>query len=387
MGAAAGNAAGLIREIAALVAIPSVSSVLPARDMSNAPLIGHLAGRFETLGFECRVEDVPDCIGKSNLVATLGRGTGGLILAGHTDTVPCDPSLWSSDPFVLAEREQRLYGLGTADMKSFFALAAAAVAGLPHEQLRAPLVVLATADEESSMAGARALAAAGEPRACHALIGEPTNLRPVRLHKGILMERIVLDGRSGHSSDPALGASALEGMHGVIAALLAWRQELIARHRDERFVVPHPTLNFGRIAGGDNPNRICGHCELDVDLRCLPGMDIGALRSELRARVGEAVGQTPLQVRYEELLEGVPPMETPRSAAIVRAAEELTGAPSGAVAFSTEAPFLARLGADVVILGAGSIDQAHQPDEYLELRQIPRMVEYLRQLIRRFCLQ
>jgi acetylornithine deacetylase len=386
MTTAAGNAALLIREIAALVAIPSVSSVVPARDMSNVPLIEHLAERFATLGFECRVENVPGCAGKSNLVATLGRGPGGLILAGHTDTVPCDPGLWSSDPFVLAEREQRLYGLGTADMKSFFALVAAAAAGIPRGQLQAPLIVLATADEESSMAGARALAAAGQPKACHALIGEPTGLRPVRLHKGILMERIVLDGRSGHSSDPALGASALEGMHAVIAALLAWRSELSTR-RDTRFTVPHPTLNLGRIAGGDNPNRICGHCELDVDLRCLPGMDIGALRRELRARVDEVVRLTPLQVRYEVLLEGVPPMETAASATIVRTAEELTGAQSAAVAFATEAPFLARLGADVVVLGPGSIEQAHQPDEYLELRQIPRMVEHLVQLIRRFCLQ
>jgi acetylornithine deacetylase len=380
------TAPDVIAEIAALVRIPSVSSVLPELDMSNRPLIEHLAARFETLGFRCRMQEVPQRPGKWNLIATLGAGEGGLVLAGHTDTVPTDQHRWSTDPFEAVERSGRLYGLGTSDMKSFFALAAAAIEGLQARSLRQPLVVIGTADEESSMAGARALVSTSALRPRYALIGEPTDLRPVRLHKGILMERISVEGRSGHSSDPRLGRSALEGMQRIIAELLDWRAELTTRYVDQRFAVPHPTLNLGRIAGGDNPNRICAHCELDLDLRCLPGMEVDGLRAELRARASRAIEGSGLAVMFTALLDGVPPMSTAADSAIVRAAEELTGVEAGAVAFATEAPFLAGLGAEVIVLGPGSIDQAHQPDEFLDLHTVPVMIRHLRGLIERFCL-
>ncbi len=380
------NAAALIRDIAEVVRIPSVSSVLPERDISNQPLIHHLASRFEALGFESVVLDVPGHAGKSNLIATLGRGPGGLVLAGHADTVPCDPLLWSSDPFSLAERDQRLYGLGTCDMKSFFALAAHAALNFVGQRQRAPLVILATADEESTMAGARALAGAGHLQGRFAVIGEPTGLRPVRMHKGFLSERIAVQGRSGHSSNPALGNNALDGMHRVIGALMAWREDLALNFTDRNFEIPYPTLNLGRIAGGDNPNRICGRCELDVDLRGLPGMDLAVLRAGLQECVSHALRGTGLDVEFTALFAGVAPMCTSPESAIVRAAEQLTGAPAGSAAFATEAPFLAELGADVVVLGAGSVEQAHQPDEFLELRRIPVMVDYLTAMIQRFCI-
>ncbi|MEE8280894.1 MAG: M20/M25/M40 family metallo-hydrolase, partial [Gammaproteobacteria bacterium] len=252
----------IISNIAELIEIPSVSSVTPDWDMPNQPVIDRLAERLEAGGWRVELIEVPDKPGKTNLLATLGRGDGGLVLSGHTDTVPCDPQLWSSDPFALAERDNRLYGLGTADMKSFLALAMTACAGIDTAALKAPLMLLATADEESSMAGARALVAAGQPKARFAVIGEPTGLKPVRMHKGILMEAIRVEGRSGHSSDPSLGANALEGMHQIIAALLRWRDRLQAQSSDAAFAVPVSTMNLGHIRGGDNPNRICGSCEL-----------------------------------------------------------------------------------------------------------------------------
>ena len=320
------------------------------------------------------------------MLATLGRGDGGLVLSGHTDTVPCDPQLWSSDPFALAERDNRLYGLGTADMKSFLALAMTACAGIDTAALKAPLMLLATADEESSMAGARALVAAGQPKARFAVIGEPTGLKPVRMHKGILMEAIRVEGRSGHSSDPSLGANALEGMHQIIAALLGWRERLQAQSSDAAFAVPVSTMNLGHIRGGDNPNRICGSCELHIDVRMLPGLDRQALRADLRKESRDAVTNDQLVVDFDALFDGVDPMLTPPESELVRAAEQLTGSPAEAVAFATEAPFLANLGMEVVVLGPGHIDQAHQPDEYLELGQIPRSIEILQALIQRFCL-
>ncbi len=373
--------------LAGLVALPSVSSPDPALDQPNEAVVARLAEWLEALGFAVEVLPVPGRPGKANLVATLGRGSGGLVLAGHTDTVPFDAGRWSSDPFRLTEREGRLHGLGTADMKGFFPLVLEVAAELDARRLRAPLVVLATADEESTMSGARALAESGRPLGRHAVIGEPTGLKPVRAHKGILMERLRLVGRPGHSSDPALGDSALEGMHELLGALLAWRAELQREHRDPAFAVPFPTLNPGAIRGGDSPNRICGECALDLDLRMLPGMEPQALRARLRAIAGEVAARRGLALECEALFEGVGALATPAEAAVVRTAESLTGHAAEAVAFATEAPFLARLGCETVVLGPGDIAQAHQPDEFLALDRIGPMLRILRGLVRRFCLE
>lgn len=379
--------AQLLRDIAELIRLPSISSFVPDWDMSNRPVIDHLAERLESRGFRIEIQALPGQPGKTNLVATLGSGEGGLVLSGHTDTVPYDDGKWSSDPFVVSERDGRLYGLGTADMKSFFALVLAAVDGLTPADLHAPLILLATADEETSMAGARALVATGGLTARHAIIGEPTDLRPVRLHKGILMERIRVAGRSGHSGDPGQGSSALEGMHHVIHALLAWRQELQQAQRDPSFPVPVTTMNLGRIAGGDNPNRICGACELDLDVRMLPGMSVAELRTELRRRVDETLAGTDLRGSFEILFDGIDPLETPADAEVVQLAERLTGAESSGVVYGTEGPFLQQMGMDVVILGPGSIDQAHQPDEFLRVDGLRRGVGILRDMIRHFCVR
>lgn len=377
----------LIDMLAALIGTPSVSSVNPDFDQGNRAVIDLLAGWLDDLGFAVEIQPLAGRPDKANLIATLGRGPGGLVLAGHTDTVPWDEGRWRSDPFRLTERDGRLYGLGTSDMKAFLGLAIEAARELRPERLAAPLVILATADEESSMAGARALVDAGRPLGRHAVIGEPTGMRPVRMHKGILMEAIRLRGHSGHSSDPSLGNSALEGMAAVLQALLAWRAELQARHHEPAFAVPVPTLNLGHIHGGDNPNRICAECELHIDLRPLPGMDLEALRAELRARAEAAVADTGLAVETFPLFEGTPAMATPEGAEIVRTAEALTGHGAEAVAFGTEGPYLTELGMDTVILGPGDIDQAHQPDEYLGLDRIDPMLRILRELIAHFCLR
>lgn len=377
----------LIGMMRGLVACPSVSSVNPGWDQSNAQVIDLLADWCESAGFRVERLAVPGNPGKFNLIATLGSGSDGLVLSGHTDTVPYDEKRWSSDPFGLSERDGRLYGLGTADMKGFFALVLEAIRGMDLQRLQHPLVLLATADEESSMSGAQALVDSQRRLGRHAVIGEPTGLRPVRMHKGIGMEAIRLTGRSGHSSDPSLGVNALEGMHRVLGEILRWRDELQARYRNPLFQVPVPTINLGHIHGGDNPNRICAHCELQIDIRPLPGMDLETLRGEMRQRLGQVLEGSGLGLETAPLFEGIPAVETPASAPIVQAAEALTGYSAGSVAFGTEAPYLDRLGMQTLILGPGDIDQAHQPDEYLALARIPPYVGLLRKLIQRFCLE
>ena len=376
----------LLDMIRDLIGTPSVSSVDPGLDQGNRAVIDLLANWLDDSGFQVEIMPLPGSTSKANLIATLGSGAGGLVLSGHTDTVPYDEGKWTYDPFSLTEANQRLYGLGTSDMKSFLALALEASRELRAGDLKEPLILLATADEETSMAGARALVDCARPRARHAVIGEPTGLRPVRMHKGILMESIHLQGRSGHSSDPSLGNNALESMHTVIGTLLSWRHELQENHRDPLFAVPVPTLNLGHIHGGDNPNRICPECELHIDLRPLPGMDLQELRGELHNRITKSLQDSGIEIQFEALFEGVPAMETPADAPIVKLAEKLTGHAPEAVAFATEAPYLNQLGMDTVVMGPGDIDQAHQPDEYLALDRLSPTIDILKRLVNTVCI-
>ena len=369
-----------------LIAAPSVSSISPHWDQSNQQVIQHLADWCRSAGFEVEVLPVPGTRDKFNLIASAGRGPGGLVLSGHTDTVPYDDQRWQSDPFQLTDRDNRFYGLGTSDMKGFFALVLEAARDLDLSQLKQPLTLLATADEESSMCGAQSLVETHRKLGRYAVIGEPTGLKPVRMHKGISMEIIRLQGRSGHSSNPALGVSALEGMQRVMGEILAWRGELQQRYRNPLFEVEVPTLNLGHIHGGDNPNRICAQCELHIDLRPLPGMELESLRGELDQRLRQLLADSGLTLEIESPFIGVPPMETAADAEIVRACEELTGHSASAVAFGTEAPFLQQMGMETLILGPGDIDQAHQPNEFLGQERIQPMIRILQQLIRRYCL-
>lgn len=375
----------LLEMIDALISTPSVSSVSPEYDQSNRAVINLLANWLTDLGWRAEVLPVGDGSDKANLIATLGSGPGGLVLAGHTDTVPYDAGRWQHDPFRLTRQDNKLYGLGTSDMKAFLALAIEAAGRFSAGQFKEPLILVATADEESSMIGARTLVNLGRPQARYAVIGEPTGLRPVRLHKGVMMESIALHGRSGHSSDPALGNSALEGMRLVLDELVRWRCELQARHQNSLFQVPVPTLNLGHIHGGDNPNRICADCELHIDLRPLPGMALDELRDTLQRRMQSAIADTGLELECRPLFEGTPAMETPASSEIVRCTEALTGYSASAVAFGTEGPYFNQMGMDTVVLGPGDIEQAHQPDEYLAEARIQPTLELLGKLINRFC--
>jgi acetylornithine deacetylase len=376
----------LLEMIDALISTPSVSSVNPDFDQSNRAVIDLLANWLSDLGWRVEVLPVDEHSDKADLIATLGSGPGVLVLAGHTDTVPYDEGSWHHDPFKLTRHGGRLYGLGTSDMKAFLALAVEAAGRFSPSRFSEPLILVATADEESSMAGAQTLVNVGRPQARYAVIGEPTGLRPVRLHKGIMMESIRLHGHSGHSSDPALGNSALEGMRLVLDELVRWRAELQAANVNPLFKVPVPTLNLGHIHGGDNPNRICADCELHIDLRPLPGMDLADLRDTLRQRVQRAIDGTGLESVCSPLFEGTPAMETPATSEIVRCTEALTGYSAAAVAFGTEGPYFNQMGIETVVLGPGDIEQAHQPDEYLEEKRIEPTLDLLGKLIEQFCI-
>lgn len=369
-----------------LISEISVSSTSPQWDTGNRAVIDKLAGWLTTLGFSCQVIPLQDNANKANLIATLGQGPGGLVLSGHTDTVPFNEERWDMNPLRLTERDNKLFGLGSTDMKGFFPIAIEAAKSFLDQPLKEPLIILATADEESSMNGARELAAQGSPKARFAVIGEPTDLKPIRMHKGVMMNAITVQGRAGHSSNPALGNNALEAMHVVISDLLTFRQQMQQQYQNPLFDVAVPTLNLGCIHGGDNPNRICGQCELHFDLRALPGMDNDQLFADISQRLQPLAEQLQVNISLRALIEELAPFEEPADSELVKIAEQLTGHSAEAVAFATEGPMLQQLGMQTIVMGPGSINQAHQPNEYMALNQVQPAVDILKQLIAKFCL-
>jgi len=199
------------------------------------------------------------------------------------------------------------------------------------------------------------------------------------------MDAIKITGRSGHSSNPALGNNAMEGMHKVMSLLIDWRKDLAKRYQNPLFEVAVPTVNFGHIHGGDNPNRICADCELHYDIRPLPGMSLDDLRAELDLKLNSLLTDSGLKLERSALFDGIPAMETDANADIIKTVEQLTGHKADAVAFGTEGPYLNDMGMETVILGPGSIDQAHQPNEFLPLNQVDDGVALIKSLIHKYC--
>ncbi|MDU6409466.1 MAG: acetylornithine deacetylase [Yersiniaceae bacterium] len=368
----------------ALIATPSISATDSALDQSNEGLITLLAGWFRDLGFEVEIQPVPDTRNKFNMLASIGSGSGGLLLAGHTDTVPFDDGRWTRDPFTLTEHENRLYGLGTADMKGFFAFILDALRDIDATKLNKPLYILATADEETSMAGASYFARSTTLRPDCAIIGEPTSLKPVRAHKGHMSNAIRIEGQSGHSSDPSRGVNAIELMHESITQLMGLRNSLKERFHHDGFVIPYPTMNFGAIHGGDASNRICACCELHMDIRPLPGLTLSDLNEMLNLALEPVSKRWPGRVTVTELHPPVPGYECPADHRLVQVVEKLLGTKTEIVNYCTEAPFIQQL-CPTLVLGPGSIEQAHQPDEYLDTAFIQPTRALITQVVHHFC--
>ena len=369
--------------IAQLIATPSVSCVHPDLDMSNRGVIDRVAEWAESLGFSSELQPVAD--GKFNLIARAGSGSDGLVLSGHTDTVPCDPALWASDPFEASERDERIYGLGSCDMKSFLALALEASRRTDLSKLDRPLTLVATADEETTMSGARLIADNGRKLGRYCVIGEPTSLVPVRQHKGNLTMTVEYLGRSGHASDPSLGNNALDGMHEFMTSLYAYRDQIQKSYQDPAFTIPTPTMNLGHIHGGDNSNRICGACLLTIDIRFLPAMSWATLKSDIEELAAVVAEKRGLGLETRTFGAGMPAMDTDAASEIAQYLTSVSGKPAGSVAFGTEAPYYNSMQTETIVMGPGSINQAHQPDEFLPLAQIEPTIDLLQGLIERFC--
>ncbi|MCF2862808.1 acetylornithine deacetylase [Pseudoalteromonas sp. Cnat2-41] len=368
-----------------LIATPSISSLDPKLSQSNRAVIEHLASWCEELGFACEIKPLSTDADKFNLIAKRGHGIGGLMLAGHTDTVPFDQGRWSMDPFTLSERDNKLFGLGSIDMKGFFAFVLNAIAELDASKQQQPLLILATADEETTMAGAQEVAKYPDLKPARCVIGEPTDMTPVFTHKGHMTSAIRIVGKSGHSSDPERGINAIEVMHLVIQKLLVLKEDLKNKYSIEHFAIPYPTLNLGHIHGGDNANRICGCCELQLDMRPLPGLSIVELQAMLLAATQDITARYPGCVEVIDMHDPIPAFAGTTDSALVQLAQKISQQPAIAVNYCTEAPFIQQLGCETIVMGPGSINQAHQPNEFLAMDRIAPSQRIIKELIQQSC--
>lgn len=358
---------------------------------SNRPIAFFLADYLDRPGI--RVEQNPSADGeKTNLVVTVGGDADpaarrGLVLSGHMDVVPAGEEEWRSDPFELVETAEGYFGRGACDMKGFVALATNAAARGAASGVRHPLVLVLTYDEEVGLLGARRFAETWErplPRA--AIIGEPTQLRAVRLHKGISQHRLTVRGQSAHSGYPHLGHNAIEPAARAVVALSELRRTLEGEscpNREHYPETPFVALNVGVIEGGSADNVVPDRCVVDLSFRVLPGMESGPVQERIREALdGALAGESWELVMTTES----PPLEVAETSEIHRAVCGLIGQEkTEAVSYATDGSWLQRAGLDSLIFGPGSIAVAHKPNEWMPKDEFHRTAGLLDQLVERFC--
>lgn len=359
---------------------------------SNLPIAEFICDYLDRPGV--RVEKNPSAAGdKTNLVVRLGPDVeptrrAGLTLSGHMDVVPAEEPEWESDPFELRETGDGYYGRGAADMKGFVALAVNLAARTEPARLTHPLVLVLTYDEEVGTVGARHFAETWtEPLPRATVIGEPTSLRAVRLHKGHVSLRCTFEGVSAHSGYPHLGRSAVEPAARVICALAELRQALeneVCPHREHFPEVPYVALNVGQVEGGKAVNVIPDSCVVRFGFRPLPGMAATPLVERVRRTVAEAAGDAPYRL---ELVNESPPLLLDETSEVYGAVCGLVGQRETlSASYATDGGWLQRAGLDCVIFGPGTIEVAHKPNEWMPKDEFARAAGYLERLRDRFCI-
>ena len=370
--------------LADLIAFPTVSSE------GNLELITYAADLLSSAGATLSLSR-DESGAKANLFATLGpAGDGGVILSGHTDVVPVEGQDWTSDPFLMDERDGLLFGRGACDMKGFIAAALAVAPRFAEVELKRPLHFAFTYDEEVGCMGARSLM--GEIgrmgiRPSVAIIGEPTSMRVIEGHKGCHEYTTEFTGLEGHGSRPELGVNAVEYATRYISRLLDLREALKVRAPEgSRFTPPWSTLQIGRIAGGVAHNVIAGQCSVDWEMRPVQSGDADFVNDDIGSYV-DTVLKPAMQAVWPHAdivtrtIGEIAGLRVVSESEARDIAFELTGAQEAdVVAFGTEAGLFQALGMSVVVCGPGSIAQAHKPDEYVALDQLSACLDMLEKL-------
>ncbi|MDU9401251.1 acetylornithine deacetylase [Pseudomonas sp. zfem004] len=362
---------------------------------SNLELIGFIRDYLAGLGVDSELFLNEEGT-KANLFATIGpTDRGGVVLSGHTDVVPVDGQAWTVEPFELTERDGRLYGRGTADMKGYIASVLAAVPAFLAQPLKLPVHLAFSYDEEVGCLGVRSMLEAlqqrpHKPRLC--LIGEPTELKPVLGHKGKLAMRCQVHGAACHSAYAPYGVNAIEYAARLIGKLGEIGDELARpEQHDERFDPPFSTVQTGVIKGGRALNIVPEECEFDFEVRALPGFEAQAVadrlqtyaEAELLPRMRAVSAGSDIRLKP---LSAYPGLATPADSEAARLVALLSGSDDfGTVAFGTEGGLFDQAGIPTVVCGPGSMDQGHKPDEFVSVEQLRgcdamlvRLAEYLR---------
>tara|TARA_Y100000589_G_scaffold184246_1_gene174575 strand:+ start:4907 stop:6055 length:1149 start_codon:yes stop_codon:yes gene_type:complete len=353
----------------------------------------------DAVDLACRVLDHPGVElirmpvheGKENLVAIAGSldGTGrGLLLSGHLDCVPAGDG-WRTSAFELHERSGRLHARGACDMKGFDAMAINLVREAAERGCTHPLALVLTCDEEVGGHGARALSRewpADRRLPTATVIGEPTSMRVVRMHKGFLKIRLDINGASGHTGDPTVGRNAVAPMAKAIDRLQQLRDELLdlrTETSDAFGPLPSPVLSLVRIRGGTAWNMTPDHCLLDIGLRLLPDQDPQEWLARLEGELGPVLDGEEWSL---ELINETPSMLTDADCDLHRAACRLLGQHEElGVSYGTDGAWLQRLGLDCIVVGPGDISVAHQPDEYMPIEEYAAGRRFMESLITEFC--
>lgn len=363
---------------------------------SNLELMDYVRGYLRELGVECLL--LPDASGtKANLYATLGPADRpGIILSGHTDVVPVDGQDWSSDPFVAVEREGRLYGRGTADMKGFVALVLALAPEFLRRGLETPLHIALSYDEEIGCVGVHSLVdmlarLPARPLLC--IVGEPTEMQVILGHKGGRSYRVGVRGSEAHSSLAPQAVNAIEYAAELVAEIKRMARSFAANGPyDQAYDVVHTTLQTSMIEGGTAINIVPRDCSFVFEFRHLAELDpdrvIGAIQDFARRELEPSMQAVAAETGFSfEPIYAYPALETSAEAEVTTLAKSLTGRnDDGKVAFGTEAGlFSGRAGIPSIVCGPGSITQAHKPDEFIALEQLAEGEVFLRRLMDRIC--
>ncbi|AFG38101.1 acetylornithine deacetylase [Spirochaeta africana] len=376
----------LLTVLSRLIAFPTVS------DQSNLDLVSYVRELCEPHAALIHQVDDPDEPKASLLVRFGPDAPGGILLSGHTDVVPADPEGWQSDPFRLEQRGDRLYGRGTADMKGFIAAVLAAIlespsSAAPGAQLQRPVYLALTYDEEVGCLAAPPLIESFRDRIAPlsaVLVGEPSGMQPVVANKGISEYITEFHGRSAHSSKPQLGINAIELAHHYAARILQLAADFRTTGQQNSCDPPYTTIQLGTIAGGSATNVVPDYCRLSCDLRSFHDSDRQFFETEMAAVRQQLLQQYNLDPAAitTSITCNVPPLEPRPDSTAIRLAQELTGETRlNRVPYATEAGQYQQAGYEAVILGPGSIEQAHQRDEWISLAQLDSCQAMLQRLL------
>jgi acetylornithine deacetylase len=358
--------------------------------LSNLALINDVKGILSGHGIDSRLTFNAEKT-KANLFATVGpKDKGGIVLSGHTDVVPVTGQPWSADPFKVRKADGRLYGRGTADMKSFIAVALSLLPELVKRDLKTPIHFAFSYDEEVGCHGARPLIqdiVANLPLPRAVIVGEPTMMKLINQHKGAASFKITVHGQEGHSSGPQLGVNANFVAVKLIGEILRIQDELIAAADPKsEFTPPYPTFNIGVLSGGTAGNIIPNHCEFALELRVLPGQTTDPIVDKIKAFASATLEPEMRRVSPKAHIHfhkngEIPPLSALPDSPAEALIRLLTGLnQAGAVAYGTEAGLFQEGGMPTVVFGPGDIAQAHQADEFIELAQVEACEVFMRKL-------